>query len=384
MRRVYLDNAATTQISLATANHFANMLNNTYGNPSSILYEEGYDAYKFLKKAREDIESLFKVGEGGHIYFTSGGTESDNWAIKGIAWANKDKGNHIITSKIEHHAILKSCEFLEKWGFKITYLDVDSNGLVNPQDVANAITDKTILISIMMANNEIGTIEPVKEISKIAHDRNVLMHTDAVQAVKHMPVNIEDLGVDLLSFSAHKFHGPKGVGGLYVRDGVNIEPLLHGGSQEGNMRASTVNLPGIVGMACALEIGNEHLDSQIKFMQEMRQNFLQQILSICPNAKLIGHPSLRLCNNLNIMFPEVEAETLVLLLDHEGVSASTGSACNTGSLEPSHVLRAIGLSDKEAHSCVRFSLDSSTTKEDIKYAVKAIGKVLKEYTSLYI
>lgn len=382
MRRVYLDNAATTNVRSDIAFIISEIARETYGNPSSVMYEEGYDANKLLKRARDGIEKILGVGDTGHIYFTSSGTESDNWAIKGVAWASKDKGNHIITSKIEHHAVLKSCKFLEKCGFDITYLDVDNNGLVEPQDVANAITDKTVLISIMLANNEIGTIEPIKEISQIAHQRNVLIHTDAVQAVVHMPIDIEELGVDLLSFSAHKFHGPKGIGGLYVRDGVNIAPLLHGGSQEDNMRASTVNLPGIIGMGCALEVGNEHLDNQIKYMQEMRQDFLQQILSIYPDAKLIGHPSLRLCNNLNIMFPEVEAETLVLLLDHEGVSASTGSACNTGSLEPSHVLKAIGLSDKEAHSCVRFSLDSSTTQEDIEYAVGAIKKALRDYDKL--
>lgn len=383
MQRVYLDNAATTNIRSDALLVMAGTASGTYGNSSSVMYEEGYDAHKVLKQVRNRIEKILGVGDTGRVYFTSGGTESDNWAIKGVAWANKDRGNHIITSKIEHHAVLKSCEFLEKCGFDVTYLNVDSNGLVCPQDVANAITDKTILISVMMANNEIGTIEPVKEISKIAHDHDVLMHTDAVQAVKHIPVNIEDLDVDLLSFSAHKFHGPKGVGGLYVRDGVNMEPLLHGGSQEDNKRASTVNLPGIVGMACALEVGNEHLDSQIESMKEMRQNFLQQILYVCPNARLIGHSSLRLCNNLNIIFPEVEAETLVLLLDHEGVSASTGSACNTGSLEPSHVLRAIGLSDKEAHSCVRFSLDGSIKQEDIEYAVEAIKKALAEYNKLH-
>ena len=382
MRRVYLDNAATTNVRSDIAFIISEIARETYGNPSSVMYEEGYDANKLLKRARDGIEKILGVGDTGHIYFTSSGTESDNWAIKGVAWASKDKGNHIITSKIEHHAVLKSCKFLEKYGFDITYLDVDNNGLVDPQDVANAITDKTVLISIMLANNEIGIIEPIKEISQIAHQRNVLIHTDAVQAVVHMPIDIEELGVDLLSFSAHKFHGPKGIGGLYVRDGVNIAPLLHGGSQEDNMRASTVNLPGIVGMAYALEVGNEHLDSQIESMKEIRQNFLHQILSIYPNAKLIGHPSLRLCNNLNIMFPGVEAETLVLLLDHEGVSASTGSACNTGSLEPSHVLKAIGLSDKEAHSCVRFSLDSSTTQEDIGYVVEAIKKALAEYNKL--
>lgn len=382
MRRVYLDNAATTNMRPDASLVMAGTASGTYGNPSSVMYEEGYNAHKSLTRARDGIEKILGVGDTGHVYFTAGGTESDNWAIKGVAWANKDRGNHIITSKIEHHAVLRSCEFLEKCGFDITYLDVDSDGVVDPQDVASAITDKTILVSIMMANNEIGTIEPIEEISKIAHDCNVLMHTDAVQAVGHMSVNIKEIGVDLLSFSAHKFHGPKGVGGLYIRNGVSIEPLLHGGSQEGNMRASTVNLPGIVGMAYALEVGNERLDSQIESMKEIRQNFLHQILSIYPNAKLIGHPSLRLCNNLNIMFPGVEAETLVLLLDHEGVSASTGSACNTGSLEPSHVLKAIGLSDKEAHSCVRFSLDSSTTQEDIGYVVEAIKKALAEYNKL--
>ena len=292
MRRVYLDNAATTNMRPDASLVMAGTASGTYGNPSSVMYEEGYNAHKSLTRARDGIEKILGVGDTGHVYFTAGGTESDNWAIKGVAWANKDRGNHIITSKIEHHAVLRSCEFLEKCGFDITYLDVDSDGVVDPQDVASAITDKTILVSIMMANNEIGTIEPIEEISKIAHDCNVLMHTDAVQAVGHMSVNIKEIGVDLLSFSAHKFHGPKGVGGLYIRNGVGIEPLLHGGSQEGNMRASTVNLPGIVGMAYALEVGNEHLDSQIESMKEIRQNFLHQILSIYPNAKLIGHPSL--------------------------------------------------------------------------------------------
>lgn len=383
MKRVYLDNAATTQPGFLNSMHAERLSYIVYGNPSSVMYEEGYEANKLLKKARNSIEQLLGVEDTGHVYFTSGGTESDNWAIKGFAWANRDKGNHIITSNIEHYAVLRSCEFLEKCGFEVTYLDVDSNGVVDPQDVANAITDNTILVSIMMANNEIGTIEPIEDIIKVSHERGVAVHTDAVQAIRNIPINISKMGVDMLSFSGHKFHGSKGVGGLYIRDDIKIEPLLHGGHQENGMRASTVNMPSIVEMAEVLKHVTENRLSYQETMQQLSEKLWHGISEACPEAKLIGQDlNIRLCNNLNIMFPEVEAETLVLLLDHEGVSASTGSACNTGSLEPSHVLKAIGLSDKEANSCVRFSLDSSIKQEDIEYAVEAIKKALAEYNKL--
>lgn len=357
-----------------------------YGNASSKFYKTGRLAEAALVGFRERVAKQFGV-RPNEIYFTASGCEADNWAIKGIADAYRDKGNHIITSSIEHHAILGACEFMEKHGFEVTYLPVDEKGRVNPADVEAAITDKTILISVMTANNEIGTIEPICEIAKIAKAHGIVMHTDAVQAMGHMRVNVPELGVDMLSVSAHKFHGPKGVGLLYIRNGVRISNLIHGGGQERGKRAATENLAGIAGMCTALEIANKNLDANVAKMTMLRDKLIDGISSKIPYCILNGATGAdRLCNNVNFSFKYVEGESILMLLDMKGVAASSGSACASGSLDPSHVLLATGLPHEVAHGSLRLSVSPETTVEDVDYVIEVLPAIidrLRKMSPLY-
>ena len=357
-----------------------------YGNASSKFYKTGRLAEAALVGFRERVAKQLGV-RPNEIYFTASGCEADNWAIKGIADAYRDKGNHIITSSIEHHAILGACEFMEKHGFEVTYLPVDEKGRVNPADVEAAITDKTILISVMAANNEIGTIEPICEIAKIAKAHGIVMHTDAVQAMGHMRVNVPELGVDMLSVSAHKFHGPKGVGLLYIRNGVRISNLIHGGGQERGKRAATENLAGIAGMCTALEIANKNLDANVAKMTMLRDRLIEGISSKIPHCILNGATGAdRLCNNVNFSFKYVEGESILMLLDMKGVAASSGSACASGSLDPSHVLLATGLPHEVAHGSLRLSVSPETTVEDVDYVIEVLPAIidrLRKMSPLY-
>jgi cysteine desulfurase len=310
------------------------------------------------------------------IFFTSGGTESDNWAIKGVAFANRKRGDHIVTSAIEHHAVLHTCQYLEKQGFFVTYLPVDRYGLVDPGDLERAITDKTTLVTVMYANNEIGTIEPVRELAAIAHDHGALFHTDAVQAAGHVPISIRDETFDLLSLSAHKFNGPKGTGALYIRKGVRIDNILHGGGQEKNKRAGTENLAGIVGMGTAIEIATTDLLEKARNVTAMRERLRSGIMDSISHARLNGHPEIRLPGNLNISFEFIEGESMILLLDSFGICASTGSACTSGSLEPSHVLLATGLPAEVAHGSLRLTVDHENTGPDVDYVLEVLPKVV--------
>lgn len=378
MKNVYLDNNATTSISREAVDAMRPYLTEIWGNPSSVFYTTGQTAEAELARLRESVANNIGAKNSNEIYFTASGCEADNWAIKGIAFANKRKGNHIITTKIEHHAILGACEFLEKNGFEVTYLDVDSDGLVSSADVENAITDKTILISIMTANNEIGSVMPIKEIAQVAKKHKVIFHTDAVQAIGHMPINVQELGVDMLSLSAHKFHGPKGVGMLYIRNGVRIENLIHGGGQERGKRAATENLAAIAGLAKALDTAVKNLDENIAHMTKMRDKLINGLKERIEYIKLNG-PSdeRRLCNNVNFSYEFIEGESILMLLNSKGICASSGSACASGSLDPSHVLLAIGLPHEIAHGSIRFSVGEDTTEEEIDYVLEVMPSIIK-------
>ncbi|MDY3928105.1 MAG: cysteine desulfurase NifS [Clostridia bacterium] len=376
-RSVYLDNNATTYMKKEVLDAMLPYYTDYFGNPSSKFYEVGRITEKAVYGFRKTVADAIgaKVNE---IYFTGSGCEADNWAIKGIADAYKNKGNHIITSSIEHHAILGACEFMEKHGFDVTYLPVDENGIVNPEDVENAITDKTILISVMTANNEIGSIQPIKEISKIAKAHNIIFHTDAVQAIGHMPINVEDMGVDMLSLSAHKFHGPKGVGVLYIKNGIRISNLIHGGGQERGKRAATENVAGIAGLAKAIELTTADLEKNIAEMERKRDKLIKGISEKIPYAKLNGPVGKdRLCNNVNFSFKYIEGESILMMLDMKGVAASSGSACASGSLDPSHVLLAIGLPHEIAHGSLRLSVGDDTTDEDIDYVLEVLPPIVE-------
>ena len=381
-----MDSNATTRMSNEVFEAMKPYFTEIYGNASSKFYKTGRLAEAALVGFRERVAKQFGV-RPNEIYFTASGCEADNWAIKGIADAYRDKGNHIITSSIEHHAILGACEFMEKHGFEVTYLPVDEKGRVNPADVEAAITDKTILISVMTANNEIGTIEPICEIAKIAKAHGIVMHTDAVQAMGHMRVNVPELGVDMLSVSAHKFHGPKGVGLLYIRNGVRISNLIHGGGQERGKRAATENLAGIAGMCTALEIANKNLDANVAKMTMLRDKLIDGISSKIPHCILNGATGAdRLCNNVNFSFKYVEGESILMLLDMKGVAASSGSACASGSLDPSHVLLATGLPHEVAHGSLRLSVSPETTVEDVDYVIEVLPAIidrLRKMSPLY-
>ena len=375
MRKIYLDNAATTYVLPQVADIMTTWLSEYYGNPSSI--------YSLSDKSREGIaksrqQTAKAIGaDSSEIFFTGSGTEAINWALKGVSFTFKNKGNHIITTAIEHHAGLHTAEFLEKNGFDVTYLPVDAMGRVNVDDVRNAMTDKTIIVSVMFANNEIGTLQPVSEIGALCRSRGVIFHTDAVQAVAHVPIDVAKMNIDLLSLSAHKFHGPKGVGALYIRKGLRFENFIHGGGQENGRRASTENIAGIVGLGAAAEITSADMQGETKRMSGLRDKLIDGVMKLVPHAKLNGAPGNgRLPNSANFSFIGVEGETLLLDLDAAGISASTGSACTSGSLDPSHVLLAVGLSHELAHGSLRLTLGKQNTEEDIDYVLDVLPKII--------
>ncbi len=378
MKSVYLDNNATTAITPAVVDAMMPYLTDIWGNASSVFYEVGQRAEQELFNLRESVAKNIGAKNSNEIYFTASGCEADNWAIKGYAFANKRKGNHIITTKIEHHAILGTCEFLEKHGFEVTYLDVDKYGLVTPEDVEKAIKDNTILVSIMTANNEIGSIMPIKEIAEVCKKHKVVFHTDAVQAIGHMKIDVQDLGVDMLSISAHKFHGPKGVGMLYIRNGIRIDNLIHGGGQERGKRAATENLAGIAGLAKALDDATKNLDKNIEHMKKMRDRLINGIRERIDYIKLNGpEDERRLCNNVNFSYEFVEGEAILMRLNMYGICASSGSACASGSLDPSHVLLSIGVPHEIAHGSIRFSVSEFTTEEEVDYTLEKLPKIIE-------
>ncbi len=379
-RLIYLDYAATTPMRSEVLEAMMPYFTEDFGNPSS-LYTLGRQARGAVEDARDRV-AAFMGADPREVVFTSGGTESDNMAIKGVAFANEKKGNHIITTSIEHHAVLEPCHFLAKRGYEITYLPVDEHGMVDPADVEKAITDKTVLVSIMHANNEVGTIEPLEEISKITRARGVYLHTDAVQTFGHIPTNVNELGVDLLSVSAHKLYGPKGVGALYVRKGTRMVPTAHGGSQENNRRAGTHNVAGIVGLAKAVEIAEREMASEAKRLTELRDRLLHGMVDKIPNARPTGHPTKRLPNNASACLVGAEGEAMLLSLDMEGVSSSSGSACTSGTLEPSHVLLAMGIPAEIAHSSLRLTLGDKTTKEDIDYVLEILPPIIERLRAM--
>ncbi|MGA2331671.1 MAG: cysteine desulfurase NifS [Syntrophales bacterium] len=380
MKKIYLDNAATTPTDARVIDAMLPFFSQVYGNPSS-LHAFGQEAKHAIEEARY-IVAQFISAKQEEIIFTSGGTESNNSAIKGVAYARRDQGNHIITSKIEHHAVLETCHFLEKQGFEVTYIPVDESGLIDPADVEKAITGKTILISIMHANNEIGTIEPIAEIGKIAREKGIYFHTDAVQTLGHLPLDVNELNVDLLSASGHKLYGPKGVGILYIKKGVRMLPFMHGGDQEQGRRASTHNVPGIVGFGKAVELAKQEMAREIEQLTLLRDKLIKGILDNIEYARLNGHPKERLPNNVNVSISYVEGESMLLNLDMEGVACSTGSACTSSSLEPSHVLAAIGLSHELAHGSLRFSLGRMTSAEDIDYCLTRILSIVRKLRAM--
>jgi cysteine desulfurase len=376
-----MDHAATTSTDVEVVKAMEPYFTLKYGNPNSI-HSFGQEAREAVEEARGKVAHLIGANPA-EIVFTAGGTEADNYAIKGIAWANQKKGNHIITSKIEHHAVLHSCQFLEKQGFKITYLPVDKYGLIDPENVKKAITDKTILVTIMHANNEIGTIEPIKEISKVVKKAGVYFHTDSVQTTGHIPIDVNDLGVDMLSMSGHKFYGPNGIGALYLRKGIKIVTLIDGGAQEKNRRAGTENLAGIVGMGKAAELAEKRLlqgkeDEVIK----LRDKLIKGITEKIDHTRLNGHPRKRLPGNANFCFEFIEGESMLLSLDMEGVAASSGSACTSGSLEPSHVLLAIGLPPEIAHGSLRLTLGKDNTEKEIDYVIDILPGIIEKLRAL--
>ena len=372
---IYMDNAATTAVKPEVLEAMMPYFTDIAGNPSSI-HRAGRDARRAVEHAREQVATALGC-EKSEVYFTAGGSESDNWAIKGAAIALQKKGRHIITSSIEHHAVLHTCEFLEKNGFEVTYLPVDSEGFVRVEDVKNAIREDTILISIMMANNEIGTIEPIAEIARVAHEHGVLMHTDAVQAVGAIPVNVRELDVDMLSLSGHKFYGPKGIGALYIRKGVKIENLIHGGAQERSTRAGTENLASVVGLGKAIELATANLPGHMQRLSAMRDRLIDGVLSTIPYCRLNGPRENRLPGNVNISVEYIEGEALLLRLDLAGIAGSSGSACTSGSLDPSHVLLAIGLKHEVAHGSLRLSLGDFNKESDVDAVLARLPEIVK-------
>lgn len=375
MKRIYLDYAATTATDPEVIEAMQPYFFEKFGNPSSI-HSFGQEAKKAIEDAREKV-AAFLGAKPEEIVFTSGGTESDNFAVKGVALALLNKGNHIVTTAIEHHAVIEPCKSLEKKGFKVTYVGVDKYGLVSPDDIKKAISDKTVLISVMHANNEIGTIQPVCEIGKIAREKGIYFHTDTVQTVGHIPVNVNELSADLLSLSAHKFYGPKGVGALYIRQGTRIERFLEGGDQERGRRASTHNTTGIVGLGKAIELCREKMDAEAKFQAALRDKLIAGIQKTIPEVQLNGHATKRLPNNVNFSVKYVEGESMLLNLDMLGIAASTGSACTSTSLEPSHVLLGIGLAHEIAHGSLRFTMGRWTKEEDINFLLEHLPKIVK-------
>lgn len=385
-QRAYFDYAATTPVDERVRQAMEPYQSEKFGNPSS-LHSFGQETKAAINKAREQVAGLIGA-RPEEIVFTSGGTEADNYALEGVAYALEAKGKHIITSAVEHDAVINCCRFLEKRGFQVTYLPVDQYGSVSPESVAKALTDQTILVSVMHANNEIGTIEPISDIAKVIAGvgdgvrGKIYFHTDAVQTAGHIPVNVNDLGVDLLAISAHKLYGPKGVGCLYVRQGTKLTSLIHGGGQENNRRASTENVAGIVGFGAAAEIAAREMAGENKALVKLRDIFIKKALETIPDCQLNGDPVKRLPNNLNFSLNYVEGESVLINLDHEGIAASTGSACSSGTLEPSHVLKAIGLPPVLAHGSLRFSLGKQTTEAEIERAVEVLEKIVKKLRAM--
>jgi cysteine desulfurase len=383
-RIVYMDHSATTSTKKEVLEAMIPYYREHFGNPSSI-YSIAGDSKKAIDAARIQVAKALGA-DPYEIYFTSGGSESDNWAIKGIAFANRRKGNHIITSSIEHHAILHTCEYLEKQGFTITYLPVDKYGMVDPEDLEKAITEKTILVSVMFANNEIGTIEPIAELGAVAHNHKVYFHTDAVQAIGNVQIDVKSQNIDMLSLSAHKFYGPKGIGALYIKKGVKIDNLIHGGGQESKRRAGTENIAGIVGLGKAIELATADIDGRNNRIRGLRDRLLQGILAGIPHTHLNGHREKRLPGNINVSFEFIEGESMLLWLDDAGICASTGSACTSGSLEPSHVLLATGLPVEISHGSLRLTLGDTNTEEDVDFVLDILPKVvsrLRDMSPLY-
>ena len=379
-RFIYLDNAATTKTSPEVIEAMRPYFGELFGNPAS--------AYTFAGNINSDVDRARKAIAGfinasaDEIYFTSGGSESDNWALKGTAFALKNKGKHIITTVIEHHAILNACNYLERSGYDVTYLSVDEKGLISLEELKAAIRPDTILISVMFANNEIGTIEPITEIGRIAHEHGILFHTDAVQAYGHIPIDVKHLGIDMLSVSGHKINAPKGIGFLYIRKGIKIEPLIHGGSQERGKRGGTTNVAGIIGLAKATELAAESLDKRAEYERELRDYLIGRIENEIPYALLNGDRSKRLPNNVNFCFRFIEGESMLLLLDQYGICASSGSACTSGSLDPSHVLLAIGRPHEIAHGSLRLTLSEETRKDDIDFTVDTLKHIIERLRSM--
>jgi cysteine desulfurase len=383
-RIIYMDHSATTYVRPEVVEAMAPYHAERFGNPSSI-YSISRESKKAIDAAREQVAKALGAGPD-EIYFTSGGSESDNWAIKGVAFAGRKKGNHIITSKIEHHAVLHTCGYLEKEGFTVTYLPVDRYGLVDPAGLEEAITDRTVLISIMYANNEIGTVEPIAELGAIARKHRIPFHTDAVQAVGNIPINVKAQNIDLLSLSAHKFYGPKGTGVLYIRNGIKIDNLIHGGGQERRRRAGTENIAGIAGLGKAIELATADIEGHNRRIRALRDRLMGGILAKIPHARLNGHPEKRLPGNINISFEFIEGESMLLWLDDAGICASTGSACTSGSLEPSHVLLATGLPVEISHGSLRLTLGTVNTDADVDYVLEVLPRVvsrLREMSPLY-
>lgn len=380
MERAYLDYAATTPTHPEVVAAMLPYFTEAFGNPSSI-HSHGQEAKQALEEARDKVAALIGA-ESEEVIFTGSGTEADNFALKGVAYANESRGNHIITSTIEHHAVSETAKFLERRGFRVTYLPVDEYGLVDPDDVRRAITDKTILISLMQANNEVGTIEPIAEIGRIAREAGVYLHTDAVQTVGHIPVDVNELRVDLLSMSAHKFYGPKGVGALYIRKGTKLVPFIHGGEQESGWRASTHNIPGIVGLGKAVELAQQEMAEEAERVAHLRDRLIDGFRERLDHIRFNGHPTNRLPNNVSVTVDFVEGESVLLNLDLEGISASTGSACSSSSLEPSHVLLAMGLLQEQAHCSLRFSLGKWTSEEDIDRVLEVMPKVVAKLRAM--
>lgn len=380
MRNVYMDYAATTYVKPEVLEEMLPYFTERYGNPSSF-YGISRETKVAIDKARQRVGKALNC-EPNEVYFTAGGSEADNWAIKGIASAHSKKGNHIITTKIEHHAVLHTCEYLEKKGFEVTYLDVNEEGFINLEDLKNAITDKTILVSIMFANNEIGTIQPIKEIGQICKENKVLFHTDAVQAVGNIPVDVKEMNIDLLSLAGHKVYGPKGTGVLYIRKGIKIDNLIHGGGQERARRAGTENTASIVGLGKAIELATENLSAHMEKMTSLRDRLIDGLLKI-PYTRLNGAKAdKRLPGNVNVTFEFIEGESILLSLDFEGVCASSGSACTSGSLDPSHVLLSIGLPHELAHGSLRLTLGDSSTIEDVDYVIEVLPAIIERLRNM--
>ena len=380
MDMIYLDNAATTKVRPEVVEAMVPYFTENYGNPSSV--------YGFASKSKEAVDNAKSIiakslnTRADDIYFTAGGTESDNWAIKATAKAYESKGKHIITSKIEHHAILHTCEYLEKDGYEVTYVDVDENGIIKIDELKKAIRPDTILISVMFANNEIGSVQPIKEIGTIARENNVLFHTDAVQAYGHIDIDVEELNIDMLSASGHKLNGPKGIGFLYIRKGLKLRSFIHGGAQERRRRAGTENVPGIVGFAKAVEMAMENMETRIAKEVSLRDRLIEKVLKKVPYTRLNGHRTNRLPNNANFSFQFIEGESLLIMLDMKGICGSSGSACTSGSLDPSHVLLAIGLPHEIAHGSLRLTLSEDNTEEEIDYVVDEVAAIVERLRSM--